>query len=1027
MSLTIELLADPAANDLRLRQLIAARSSPLDRMNILHGSALQRLSTQRMLAEANGGALAAVYGFTPADLAGAAARLGEAGQRRAWPAGTDLAALGAMLGSIPLRRLNPEAPGIGAAMLRTLTDLREAALTPDELPAGELQTVFAAWREVVSGCADRTSRYEDAVSAATSADALREALGGAPVIVSGIYDLTRIQRLLLARLSEATSVRMLLVAPSDDATSPAMSTLAALRREISARVIRSTIPAQRMAADHFFSAGDPRDEADEVATRILELGREQVPFHRVAVLHQQGASADDRICAALERAGVPSWRIGGRQLAQTPIGHAARTLAGVLLDPDAVERGGLLDWLSHRALRERIVGVERRLGSWEGVALDAGLGRGLHLMCERLARWQASNPSEDAADLVRVLEDLSERSRKLAASGSWSEAAGTLLESFDDYVAEGAEEGSEERSLLKAARDMFEQVRANDGLGMEWSAGSGLAVIDRAFGSRVVRDPRRLIGGVNVGAATGPARGIRYRAIFAVGVAERVFPAVGREDPLLTDNERAAINAGIADALALQRDRADSDRHAWALMRRAAGERFTASWSRRSSATGGPARASSLILESASGREEEPGAMRSEALLVEQGRIERISNVAAAPATGADDSEAQEWSSALESPNEGRFELDLLSSSDVDIGSTLAQIWPGAEAADHARLRRNAPEFTAFDGLLGETALPDNWRPLDRSWSAGDLETLVTCPYRFYLMQIVGVGGNAERERPDRPRRDAHGRIVRQILSSWVREYEHYRSDRTWFEYADTPQFMNATARRVLDKAAEAGLLGPAAAVSSVRNETLRDLDRARRREAADARDGWRPLAVNVRFEDVPIRVTGGRAIRLRGLIQRIDEHVGGRRRALNFFTSRVLPEVRGFVNGSSFRAVAALSGLTGGGFPVAEAEVEHRSVTHRGNFESQTLRGDSLRSAGGRGAASDAERLRDALATIADELEAGRFIPYPGHPAGERPNCAHCPVESSCTADVGRRYLHKSRHDPEMVRALETLRRQRI
>lgn len=1027
MALTIEILPDPAANDLRLRQLVSQRSGPLERLNILHGSALQRLSTQRMLTEANGGALAAVYGFTPVDLAGAAAQLGDPPPRQEWPPGAEIPALSRMLRSIPLERLNPDAPGIPTAVLRTLTDLREAAISPDDLPDADLKRIFAAWRDLVRECADRTSHYEDAVDASTPTDAYREALGGAPLVVSGIYDLTRIQRLMLARLAESTSVRMLLVLPSDDPASPAANTLASLQRELNPGVTRSTIPAQPLAPDHYFSVGDPTDEADEIATRILQLGREHVPFHRIAILHQQGAPTDDRICAALERADIPSWRIGGRQLLRTPVGHATRSLTQVLLDPEAVERGALLNWLSHRAPRDRLVGVDRRLAAWDRVALDAGLGRDLHQMCDRLSRWQESSPSDEAADLVHLLEDLSQRSRELAEASSWSEASDTLLDAFDDYLAPDPDEESEQQALPLAARETLDHLATHDALNAPWSPGSGLAVLDRAFSSRVVRDPRRLIGGVNVGTATGPARGIRYRAIFAAGVAERVLPAVGREDPLLTDDERAAINARTPDALALQRDRAASDRHAWALMRRAATDQFTASWSRRSSATGGPARASSLILESASSGDGDSAVIQSEAALADQGRIERISNAAPFAATGSVDGPDQDWGTILDLPDERSFDLKLLSESTVDIRATLADIWPGADSAEHARVRRNASRFTEFDGLLPDSALPDDWRPLDRSWSAADLETFVVCPYRFFLTQIVGVGGSVEGGRPDRPRRDAHGRIVRQILSSWVREYEHYKSDHTWYEYADTPQFTNTIARRILDHAAQAGLLGPAAIISSVRNETLRDLDRARRREAADAHDGWRPLEVNVSFDDAPIRVVGGREMRLRGLIHRIDEHVGGRHRALSFFTGRSLPDVRGFVNGSSFQSVAALSALTQRGVPIAQAEVEHRSVTRRGSFESQSLRGESLTGSGGRGAPSDGERLRNVLATIADQLEAGHFIAYPGHPPHDRPNCRQCPVESSCTADIGRRYQHKSRQNADLVRPLETLRRQRV
>ena len=629
MTLTIELLPDPAANDLRLTQLSAERPSPLSRLNILHGSALQRLSTQRMLAEANDGALAGVYGFTPVDLAQAAAGFGDGPSREAWPAGADLTTLRRVLRDLELTTLDPEAPGVAAALLRSLTDLREAALSPQDLPDGDLKIVFNAWREATASAADRTSRYEDAISPATADTAFREALDGAPLIVSGIYDLTRIQRLLLKRLADATEVRMLLVAPSDDPASPAQRTLTALRRELNVRVIRTRIPQASLAPDHYFSVGDPTAEADEIASRVLALAGTGVAFHRIAILHQQGAPSDDRICAALERADIPSWRIGGRQLARTPTGHAAQRLARMLLSPDTVERSELLDWLSHRALHERLLDHHRHPAQWERVSVDAGLVRNLFVMEGRLDRWRTANQSGDAKDLVAVVRNLSQCARELREVDSWSSATDVLLNAFDLYI----DDQRADQSLRLAARDVFEQLRGHDALGASWSSQDALAALGRSFGSRVVRDPRRLIGGVNVGAATGPARGIRYDAIFAAGVAERIFPAVGRQDPLLPDAERAAINQRVADALALQRDRGDSDRHAWELIRRAAQQRFTASWSRRSSAVGGPARASSIILESAAAGIDATNESHTESTLSEVGthpahRIRRCDDAA---------------------------------------------------------------------------------------------------------------------------------------------------------------------------------------------------------------------------------------------------------------------------------------------------------------------------------------------------------------------------------------------------------------
>ena len=1018
MSLTIELLPDPAANDLRLAQLAAQRSSPIDRLNILHGSALQRLATQRLLAEANGGALAAVYGFTPVDLAQAVAQLGDAPERQTWPAGADLATLRRVVATLSLNRLDPDAPGVASALLRTLTDLREAALEPADLEEGDLKTIFAAWSEIVASSADRTSRYEDAISSATPDSAYREALGDAPLIVSGIYDLTRIQRLLLARLSQAADVRMLLVAPTDDPASPAQRTLAALRRELNPRVIRSLIPASPLPPDSYFSVGDPTAEADEIASRILRLGRNGVAFHRIAILHQQGSAADDRFCAALERADIPSWRIGGRQLLHTPPGRAALSLAQILLEPESVERTALLDWLSHRSLGNRPLDIERSPAQWDRAALDAGLTRALHQMSDRLDGWIAATHADAGAGLPKLVGDLSRRSRRLEQLKSWDLAVDLLLRTVDDYF----DDLKCEPELLAAVSDAFAQLRAHDTLGVAWSPSDGLTALKRAFSSRVVRDPRRLIGGVNVGAATGPARGIRYEVVFVAGAAERVFPAVGRQDPLLTDCERTAINARIPDALALQGDRADSDRHAWALARRAAAQQFTASWSRRSSAVGGPARPSSLLLETAA---IDPTAA-SETALSAIGRIERIETalVTAAPPPSA--VESADWSSVVDTPDDASLRLGLLTAPNVDTADLLPQIWPEAAPADTARRRRNAASFTEFDGLLDHNALTDDWQPLDHIWTASALETYVTCPYRFFLRHVVGIHAEPDLGRAEQTERE-QGRLIRRVLSSWVREYEHFKADRTWFEYADSPSYLNTVAHRILDSAAESGALGPPAGVPAARREILSDLDRVRRREAADARDGWRPLEVNATFDDAPLRVTGDRQLRLQGIIDRIDVHASGRQRALSFFSGRTFPDVRGFVNGSSFASVAALAALTQRGVPIDQAKVEHRSVTSRGSFESQTLAGESLTSTGGRSAPSDGERLRDALATIADQLEAANFVPFPGNPPRDRPNCARCPVESSCTADIGRRYAEKARRNQEVVRPLEVLRRQRV
>ena len=1031
MPLTIEILPDPAANARRLTQLVSERSSPLERLNILHGSGLQRLATQRMLAEANGGALAGIYGFTPVDLAAAAARLGESPHRNAWPAGADLSAVQQVARNVPLNSLDPDAPGVPSALLRSLTDLREAALSPDDLPNGDLRTIFSAWQEHTSNVADRTSRYEDAISPATPTSAFAEALGHRPLIVSDIYDLTRIQRLLLARLADAIDVRMLLVAPTDDPSAPPHRTVAALRRDINVRVVRSQLTPEPLAPDHYFSVGDPTAEADAISARILQLARQGTAFHDIAILHQQGAPSDDRICAALDRAGIPSWRIGGRQLADTPIGQAATSLVHILLSPDSVDRTTLFDWLSHRSLRERPLGIARRPAHWERIALDAGLAEGLAAMQHRLSGWNDLD-ADDATDLAEIIHDLCQRARELDDATSWRAAADMLIDALDTYL----DDGLADHDVHPALNDTLAMLSAHDTFGSAWSPAGALTSLNRAVRSRVVRDSARLIGGVNIGAASGPARSIRYDAIFVAGVAERVFPAIGREDPLLTDRDRAAINSRIPDALALQGERGHSDRHAWSLARRSAKRQFSASWSRRSSAVGGPSRPSILILESAHPDPEPPAAtpqgrtLLSESTLAEQGRIERIDSAVVTPSLSAADVSAEDWSRVLEASDAHSFDLALIAAPGVDYQLALANAWPLADASKEARLQRNASQFTVYDGYLNDAVATDQWRPLERVWSAAALETFVRCPYRFYLRYIVGAEATLESDRPDQSQRQIAGTLIRRVLAKWALEFldaSTSNNSDTWLQYVEQSHHLSAVAGPILDAAENIGGLGPPAVSPPMRNDILEDLDRCRRREVINARDRWTPLDVSISVDDASLRLARGRKLRLRGDMDRIDIDTNGNQRAILFSIESTLPDVHGFVNGSSFQSVAALAGLNQRGIKIHQAEVEHRSITRAGHFESQTLKGTSLTSTGGPAAPRDGERLRDTLSIIASHLESANFVPYPGHPLRDRPNCQRCPYESCCTADIGRRYEHKVRKDPDVIRQLEQLRRQQV
>lgn len=1040
MSLQIEILPDLASAERRLSEFVRARPSPLMRVNLLFGSALQRVDAQRRLADEFGGGLASVHGYTPVDLAEAAVQRGQAPPRRGRPRGGEIAAVRELLERLQLSRFDPDAPGLSSALLRSFTDLREAALTPDDLPDGDLRRAFADWRELMGEIGDRTAIYEDAVSEATDRAAFREALGDAPLIVTGVSDLTRIQRLLLHRCSEAVDVRMLLVDPAGSDVDPSIprTTASWLEGDAGAEIARSRIADESLVDTSCFSAADPVSEAEEIARRILELGRDGVPFDRVAVLHQQGSAADERIAAALARAAIPVWRIGGEPVARSAPGRAARDLLRILLtDGEQLERVSLIDALAQPGLADPLtIGdaeVVRRPEQWERVADAAGLIRGWQAMQGQLGQWLDANRERAGAaeGLSIVIADLASRAERVSQARSWSEAGTVLADTLSTYLRHDSADGGEpSQSSREMTVEVVWRLSELDQHALDYRPNIALSATLRALDGAVLRDRNRLIGGVNVGAANGPARGIRYDAVFVAGCAERVFPAPGRQDPLLPDELRAAINRRVPGALPLQSERAASDRHVFRLLRQAARRRFTASWARRTSAIGGPSRASSLLLEAAAepvNAEDRPAALESEQELIDRGRLLRLPSGVSGVTPRTEQVESGDWTPVLRALDERELRVALLSAPGVRLGSLLPTLWPSAEFAIHATQSRNEPYFTEFDGQL---RMPPDWDPLSREWSASALEMYVRCPYRFFLSEMLGVESVSERSDTGGVSR---GRLIIRTLRRWESEWLRESSEAqrpTWLEFTSDGDRLVALAGRILSDARARGLLGPDAVADQVEQEIADDLDQVRRREVADARDGWRPVEILRPYEDASLGIGGGRSLRLRGQLERIDSHADGRLRAVRYEAGSLDPGIEGFRNGRVLDPVADLSALLPRlrqeGVGIDRAEVVLRSVSADGEFASQTLRGSDFTRRGSPSAPAAADDLIQTFGTIIDGIGVGSFIANVGHPLARRPNCRRCPYEPACTPDIGARIERKSTQDQERVRALSILRRKR-
>jgi hypothetical protein len=243
--------------------------------------------------------------------------------------------------------------------------------------------------------------------------------------------------------------------------------------------------------------------------------------------------------------------------------------------------------------------------------------------------------------------------------------------------------------------------------------------------------PARRYGRVFV-ATPDQARARKFRVVFAVGLAERIFPQRPREDPLLLDALRREISA----ALATQADRGQRERLLLRLAVGAAEDRLYLSYPRVDVVQSRPRVTSFYGLDVARAVQgsipdfeqfERAAAAHAEA---------RLAWPAPADAGRAIDASEHDlavlWTLLREKdPAQSEGRANYL----IHLNPHLARSLRGRYA------RWEVPRWTEYDGLFGksegiEEALAAQ-RLTRRAYSPSALEKYGSCPYRFFLAAIL--------------------------------------------------------------------------------------------------------------------------------------------------------------------------------------------------------------------------------------------------------------------------------------------------
>lgn len=609
-------------------------------------------------------------------------------------------------------------------------------------------------------------------------------------------------------------------------------------------------------------------------------------------------------------------------------------------------------------------GEERREGLLAAVAeiesLASAIGRVLALIPEPDAAGECDLQGLCRA-FSRLIDDFGRAETDLDRR-----AAPMLLERLDEFVADSR----------------FPPLSLKEALDLIRTSGASLRV-----GASPPLPGHLHIAGLSTGGRSGRP------VTFVAGLDEAAFTGHGLQDPVLLDEERAALSDSLPASVDVLRSRLFGLASVLASLR----GRVVLSYSSFDVVEGRASFPSSVVLQAFRLQRGDPGL---DYAALDAGLPEAAGFLPGGAGRASD--EADWW-------------LDRLTAEPRPDGPrTVAANFPELAAGLAALDARNGETLTAYDGLVDIGPLRAEVDPLAGQkavMSATRLEQLARCPFAYFLRHVLGVQPPEEvafdRSRWLDPLQ--RGSLVHEILCEFMTEIaakaEDVREDRHAALMARIAGERIARTRRTIPPPSD-GIFE-----SEQRDilETLKIFMAAE--EKREDRKG-RPLAFEMEIDREPIELGDGRSFRLRGFIDRVDEIGRDLYRVIDYKTGSSKPyeDLVHFGRGRKLQpalyAVALeqiLSRERPGRTPrVAESGYLFPSRKGEGH---EIMVGDF-----------DRDRLRLLLADLLVLIEKGDFF------AGSDPQCLYCDFGNVCVSGGPDSSRRKRNADPEAFAAYDKL-----
>lgn len=641
------------------------------------------------------------------------------------------------------------APGAAAALWAAVRDLQDAAVEPsvalralneglfeaEERPTlRALFTLQAAMLE--SGRALGVGTADDLTAAVCPWVARSSFLSGLHrACYYGFYDLTQVQ---LSFFEAVTAqIDATLYFPQGRHRSFAFAQRFLDRHlsatEISREAAGVDAAARRPACPvRVWSAVGAEDELATVCKEMLNLVETHgYRFDEIGLVARTLTPYQGALRRLFDEHRIPFGATGGTPVIREPLAKTLLQLAW--LPASGFTRQAVLDLLTSPFYRvglepESAGGAEPRPDCWKRLAGEAGIMRGEEDW-KRLAVAQTEDGGGSERDgqanvLWTVVARLIRHCRALPERGGFAELTDAFVSLVERHVnlsgPKTGEPGSDQGRVMSAVEPVLAQLRQLDRLGVEVAWEEWARTFARAMERATLPVTDDRCQGVAVMDAMA-ARGLSFRALFVIGLNEKIFPRVIREDAFLRDRDRRALAETLGYKIDEKLAGYDEEQLLFALLRQAARERLYLLYQRADA--DGRVLAPSPFVQDGSAEPGE-GDVPDPVLQVPRRLAARVGTSPFLPTLLT----RMEW--ALYQAGEGHDVTSFLAATgrDADLFRNSLAALRGIEGE----------EAGPYDGFVGP--LEGYWTRLAaRGIAPTPLEQYARCPFQYFSDQVLGL------------------------------------------------------------------------------------------------------------------------------------------------------------------------------------------------------------------------------------------------------------------------------------------------